>query len=166
MSKEQHENVSPFLGKPFPEFFLPDQEGKAHTLAQYRGQFVVLYSYPKDDTPGCTMEACGFRNRRPELAQAKAVVLGISILDSQSKAKFAAKYKLNFPLLSDQEGTYLNKIGVWKEKSMFGKTYMGVSRETFIIGPDGNLAMHWPKAEGSDNHSAEVLKWLDSHKGE
>lgn len=153
-----------WVGKPFPDFTLPDQEGKIHRLADYAGQYLVVYTYPKDDTPGCTAEACGFRDRQGEFEAVGAKVVGISILDTASKAKFAKKYQLNFPLLADPDAQLLAQLGVWKEKSMYGKTFMGVNRETFVVGPDGRVVAHWPKAEGSENHSKEVLEWIRSHR--
>lgn len=114
----------------------------------------------KPGTPGCSAESCGFRDTNAEFAKLNAVVLGISILDSKSKKKFADKLGLNFPLLADEDNKVCEAYGIWQEKSMYGKTYMGVSRETFVINPDGKIAMHWPKAKGSEEHSAEVLAWL------
>lgn len=157
--------TSDLVGKKAPAFTLKDQDEKTHKLADYKGKWVVLYTYPKDDTPGCTKEACGFRDTQAEFANRGAVVLGLSILDTASKKKFADKHGLNFPLLADPDNKVAEKYGVWKEKSMYGKTYMGVNRETFIIDPDGRIAMHWPKAKGSEEHSAEVLAWLDEHAG-
>lgn len=156
---------SDLVGKAFPAFELPDQDGKIHRLSDYSGKFVVFYTYPKDDTPGCTAEACGFRDNLAEIKALGAEVLGASILDSGSKAKFAKKYSLNFPLLADPEAKLLDKIGVWKEKSMYGKTYMGVARQTFIIGPDGTIRAHWPDAKGSEEHSQEIIEWLKSNRG-
>lgn len=156
---------SDMIGKKAPAFSLPDQDGKTHKLSDYAGKYVVLFAYPKDDTPGCTKEACGFRDTTAEFARLGAVVFGISILDSKSKKKFAEKHGLNYPLLADEDNQVLEKYGLWKEKSMYGKTYMGVSRETFVIGPDGKIAMHWPKASGSEDHSAEVLAWLKAAAG-
>jgi peroxiredoxin Q/BCP len=153
------------VGKKAPAFALPDQEGQVHKLADYKGKYVVLYWYPKDDTPGCTKESCGFRDQSAEFAKRGAVVLGASILDVKSKAKFAKKHGLNFPLLADEDNAVAAAYGVWKEKSMYGKTYFGVSRETFVIGPDGKIVAHWPKAKGSEEHPTEVLAWLDEHAG-
>jgi peroxiredoxin Q/BCP len=158
--KADTDNPSPMIGKKAPAFALPDQNGKLHKLADYKGKFVVLYWYPKDDTPGCTKESCGFRDLTPEYQKLGAVVFGASMLDVKSKAKFATKHSLNFPLLADEDNKVAEAYGVWKEKSMYGKTYMGISRETFIIGPDGKIAMHWPKATGSEDHAATVLEWL------
>ncbi|MDK2973336.1 MAG: thioredoxin-dependent peroxiredoxin [Candidatus Sumerlaeota bacterium] len=154
------EKPSEMIGKKAPAFALPDQDAKTHKLADYKGKWVVLYWYPKDSTPGCSAESCGFRDTSAEFAKLNAVVLGISILDSKSKKKFAEKFGLNFPLLADEDHAVAEKYGVWVEKSMYGKKYMGLSRETFIIDPDGRIAMHWAKAKGSETHSTEVLDWL------
>lgn len=151
---------SDMIGKQAPDFALPDQDGKTHKLADYKGKWVVLFWYPKDDTPGCTKESCGFRDLAKEFASVGAVVLGASILDVKSKRKFADKFSLNYPILADEDNAVAEKYGVWVEKSMYGRTYMGISRETFIIAPDGKIAMHWPKAAGSEDRSAEVLAWL------
>lgn len=148
------------IGAKAPDFVLPDQNGASHSLRRYKGQYVVLYFYPKDSTPGCTLEACGFRDTAPGFGAVNAVVLGVSILDTASKAKFAAKHGLNFPLLADEDHKVAEAYGVWKEKSRCGKTYMGISRETFVIGPDGKIAMHWPEAKGNEQHAAEVLDWM------
>lgn len=114
----------------------------------------------KDDTPGCTKESCGFSARLADFEAAGAVVLSISILDAKSKAKFRDKHGLQHILLSDEDNAVAGKYGVWKEKSMYGKKFLGVSRETFVIDGDGKVAMHWPAAKGSDDHPAEVLEWL------
>ena len=157
------DSSSPMIGKPAPAFTLPDQDGKTHKLSDYKGKWVVLFWYPKDDTPGCTKESCGFRDLSKDFAKIGAIVLSASMLDVKSKKKFADKFSLNYPLLADEDNKVAEKYGVWKEKSMYGKTYMGISRETFVIGPDGKIAMHWPKAAGSEEHPAEVLAWLKAH---
>ncbi len=157
------EPLSEMIGKKAPAITLPDQDGKVHKLSDYKGKWVVLYAYPKDSTPGCSAESCGFRDTSAEFEKLNAVVLGISILDSKSKKKFAEKFDLNFPLLADVEHAVLEKYGLWVEKSMYGRKYMGVSRETFIIDPLGKIAMHWPKAKGSESHAPEVLAWLNEH---
>jgi len=154
------EAPSEMIGKPAPAFSLPDQEGKTHNLADYKGRHVVLFFYPKDDTPGCTKESCGFSNLLPEFEKQNVVVLSVSILDADSKAKFAAKHGLQHVLLSDEDHAVAEKYGVWQEKSMYGKTFMGINRETFVIGPDQTIVAHWPKAKGSEDHPAEVLEWL------
>ncbi len=165
MAKKQNENTSPMIGAEAPAFDLPDQDGKRHRNADYAGRYVVLFWYPKDATPGCTKEACGFRDTAKEFTASGAAVLGASALDSASKAKFAAKHNLGFPLLADEDHTVAEAFGVWKEKSMYGRKYMGISRETFVIGPDGKIAAHWPKAAGSESHAPEVLRWLEENAG-
>ena len=143
-------------GKKAPAFALPDQEGKKHSLADYAGKPVVLYFYPKDDTPGCTKESCAFQDNLPKFKKGKAAVLGMSVLDSASKAKFAAKYGLEFPLLADEDHAVMEKYGVWQEKSMYGKKYMGVARTTYLIGPDGKVVKRWDGVK-VDGHAEEVL---------
>lgn len=161
--KTSEESPSEMIGKKAPAFSLPDQDGMVHKLSEYKGKYVVLYWYPKDSTSGCTAQGCGFRDARKDYEKLDVVVLGASILDVKSKLKFAQKHSFNFPLLADEDHAVAEKYGVWKEKSMYGKKYMGVSRETFIIGPDGKIVMHWPKAAGSEEHSQEVLAWLKEH---
>lgn len=163
--KTSEEAPSEMIGKKAPAFALPDQDGKVHKLGDYKGKYVVLYAYPKDSTPGCSAQSCGFRDTTAEFAKLGAAVLGISILDSKSKKKFADKFSLNFPLLADEDNAVVEKYGLWKEKSMYGKTYMGISRETFIIDPDGKIAAHWPKAAGSETHAPEVLAKLKELQG-
>ena len=124
-------------GKKAPAFSLKDQHGKVHRLADYAGRPVVLYFYPKDDTPGCTKEACAFRDALPKFKPSKAAVFGVSILDEASKAKFADKYDLNFPLLADADHEVAEKYGVWQQKSLYGRSFMGLVRTTYLIGPDG-----------------------------
>ncbi len=143
-------------GKKAPSFSLPDQEGKKHSLADYAGKPVVLYFYPKDDTPGCTKESCAFQDNLPKFKNSKAAVLGVSVLNSASKARFAAKYGLEFPLLADEDHAVMEKFGVWQEKSMYGKKYMGVARTTYLIGPDGKVARRWDGVK-VDGHAEEVL---------
>jgi peroxiredoxin Q/BCP len=144
-------------GKKAPAFTLKDQDGKTHKLSDYAGQSVVLYFYPKDDTPGCTKESCDFRDNLVRFNRAKANILGISILDEKSKAKFAKKYDLNFPLLADAEHEIAEKYGVWQQKMNYGKAYMGIVRTTYLIGPDGKVAKRWDKVN-VDGHADEVLK--------
>jgi len=143
-------------GKKAPSFSLPDQQGKTHSLADYAGQPLVIYFYPKDDTPGCTTESCAFQSNLPKFTKNKAAVLGMSVLDSASKAKFAKKYDLNFPLLADPEHEVAEKYGVWQEKSMYGKKYMGVARTTYLIGPDGKVVKRWDGVK-VDSHAEDVL---------
>jgi peroxiredoxin Q/BCP len=143
-------------GKKAPAFSLKDQNGKTHSLADYAGKSVILYFYPKDDTPGCTTETCAFRDNLPKFTTNKAVVLGASILDEASKAKFAEKYSVNFPLLADADHTVAEKYGVWQEKSNYGKNYMGIVRTTYLIGPDGVVKRRWDNVK-VDGHAEEVL---------
>ena len=144
-------------GKKAPAFALHDQDGVIHRLSDYAGQPVILYFYPKDDTPGCTTETCEFRDMLPKFKSTKAVVLGASILDEKSKAKFAAKYNVNFPLLADADHAVAEKYGVWQEKMNYGKAYMGIVRTTYLIGPDGVVKQRWDKVK-VEGHAEEVLK--------
>jgi peroxiredoxin Q/BCP len=130
-------------GKKAPAFTLKDQQGNVHRLSDYEGRPVILYFYPKDDTPGCTKESCEFQAALPALKRSKAIVLGVSILDEASKAKFAGKYGLTFPLLADADHAVAEKYGVWQEKSNYGRKYMGIARTTYLIGPDGKVARRW-----------------------
>jgi peroxiredoxin Q/BCP len=153
------------VGRKAPAFSLKDQHGKTHRLADYAGKPVVLYFYPKDDTPGCTREACAFRDNLPKFHAANAVVLGVSGQSEASKAKFAGKYELTFPLLADEEYGVAEKYGVWQKKLLYGRTFMGVSRTTYLIGPDGRVARRWDKVK-VDGHADAVLKELESLKSE
>ncbi len=148
-------------GDKAPDFELPDQDGKRHRLADYAGKTVVLYFYPKDDTPGCTKEACSFRDNHDEIQEAGAVVLGVSADSEASHRKFADKYELPFPLLSDDGAKVASTYGAWGEKTLYGKKVIGMTRSTFVIGPDGRLTKVWKqvKAEG---HAEQVLKVLNS----
>lgn len=147
------------VGTPAPEFELPDQAGRVHKLADYRGKWLVLFFYPKDDTPGCTKEACAFRDARADLAALSAEVVGISILDAASKRQFADKYQLNFPLLADEDHAVAEAYGAWQEKSRYGKTFMGVARVTCIIDPDGNVARAYAKVK-PEEHAEQIAKDL------
>lgn len=130
-------------GKKAPAFSLKDQHGKTHRLADYAGRPVVLYFYPKDDTPGCTKESCDFQASLPKFTPGNAAVLGISILNEASKAKFAEKHGLTFPLLADEDHGVADKYGVWQKKSRYGRSYMGIARTTYLIGPDGKVLERW-----------------------
>lgn len=143
-------------GKKAPSFNLKDQTGATVKLADFAGQYVVIYFYPKDDTPGCTVEACSFRDEYAKLKKAGAVVLGVSPDDEKRHAKFIAKFTLPFTLLADTEHVMAEKYGTWAEKSMYGRKYMGVLRSTFLIAPDGKVARVWPKVK-PEGHGAEVL---------
>jgi peroxiredoxin Q/BCP len=126
-------------GRKAPAFTLKDQDGTTHKLADYAGTSVILYFYPKDDTPGCTTESCEFQASLSSVKRGKAVVLGMSILDEASKAMFAAKHGLTFPLLADADHAVAEKYGVWQEKMRYGRTYMGIVRTTYLNSPDGKV---------------------------
>jgi peroxiredoxin Q/BCP len=144
-------------GTKAPAFTLKDQQGAAHKLSQYIGRPVVLYFYPKDDTPGCTTESCDFQSRLPKFGKAAdAVVLGVSILDKKSKAKFANKHGLTFPLLADAEHEVAEKYGVWQEKMRYGRKYMGIVRTTYLIDAAGKVAKRWDKVS-VEGHADDVL---------
>jgi peroxiredoxin Q/BCP len=143
-------------GKKAPAFTLKDQAGKPHRLADYEGRPIVLYFYPKDDTPGCTKEACAFRDTLPSFKTKKAVVLGVSILDEASKGRFAGKHDLNFPLLADADHAVAEKYGAWQQRSLYGRKFMGVARTTYLIGKDGKVARRWDNVK-VDKHVDEVL---------
>ena len=146
-------------GKKAPAFALKDQQGNVHRLSDYAGRPVVLYFYPKDDTPGCTKEACDFQARLPAYKPSKAAILGVSILDEKSKAKFATKYSLTFPLLADPDHEVAEKYGVWQEKSRYGRKYMGVARTTYLIGADGKVVKRWDNVK-VDGHAEAVAEAL------
>jgi peroxiredoxin Q/BCP len=147
------------VGKKAPAFTLQDQAGKTHRLADHAGRPVILFFYPKDDTPGCTKEACAFQASLGKLNSSKASVMGVSILDGASKAKFAKKYGLSFPLLADEDHAVAEKYGVWQEKSNYGRKYMGIARTTYLIGPDGKVQRRWDRVK-VDGHAEEVLEAL------
>ena len=146
-------------GDPAPDFTAKTTDGSTVSLKDYRGKKLILYFYPKDDTPGCTKEACAFRDNLPRFKTSKAVVLGVSILDEASKAKFAKKYGLAFPLLADADHAIAEKYGVWQEKSNYGRKYMGIARTTYLIGPDGKVRKRWDRVK-VDGHAEEVLAAL------
>jgi thioredoxin-dependent peroxiredoxin len=147
------------VGKKAPEFSLLNQDGKKISLKDYLGKKVVLYFYPKDDTSGCTKEACNFRDEFPKFTKTKAVILGVSPDTVKSHKKFAEKYDLNFDLLADEEKKVVEKYEVWKEKSMYGRKYMGVERTTFIIDEKGKIKTIFNKVK-VDGHNKEVLEAL------
>ena len=143
-------------GKKAPAFKLKNQDGKTVSLGDFKGKNVVLYFYPKDNTSGCTKEACSFRDKFPTFKKAKAVILGVSADSVESHKKFAEKYDLPFDLLSDEDKSVLEKYGVWKEKSMYGRKYMGVERSTFIIDKKGKIKKIFRKVK-VDKHNDEVM---------
>jgi len=146
-------------GKPAPDFEATTDAGERVKLSDFRGKPVVLYFYPKDDTPGCTVEACGFRDAYSAFTERGAVVLGVSPDDEASHVRFKEKYELPFPLLADPEHAVAEQYGVWGEKNYAGRKYMGINRTTFVIDADGNLvkAMHNVKPDG---HPEKVLEAL------
>ena len=149
-------------GKPAPDFSLPSTEGKDVSLSQFIGKKnVVLYFYPKDDTPGCTKEACDFRDSIKKFATSDTVIFGVSADSIKSHDKFRQKYNLPFPLLSDEGKEVIKKYGVWAEKSMYGKKYMGIERTTVVIDKQGKVRRVFPKVK-VDGHSGEVLETLKS----
>jgi len=153
--------------QPAPDFTLPAvgsddvvKNGQVH-LADLKGRTLVLYFYPKDDTPGCTAEACSFRDANHVMQKRGIVVLGVSADDVASHKKFANKYGLQYPLLADTDTAVSQLYGVWKEKNYYGKTYMGVNRETFLIDKDGIVRKVWPKVKAAE-HAQEVLEAIES----
>ena len=148
-------------GKKAPAFSLKDQNGKVERLSDYAGRPVVLYFYPKDDTPGCTKEACAFRDGLPRFKTSKAAVLGVSILDEASKKRFADKYDLPFPLLADEDHAVAEKYGVWQKKSLYGRSFMGIVRTTYLIDRDGKVAKRWDNVK-VDGHADAVLAAVDA----
>jgi thioredoxin-dependent peroxiredoxin len=143
-------------GKKAPAFTLKDQDGTTHRLADYAGRPVVLYFYPKDDTPGCTKETCDFRDALPKFKKSHAAVFGVSILDEASKAKFAKKYDVTFPLLADKDHEVAEKYGVWQQKSLYGRKFMGNVRTTYLIDANGKVAKRWDNVK-VDGHAQDVL---------
>lgn len=147
------------VGSDAPAFALEADDGSEVRLADLKGSPVVLYFYPRDDTPGCTREACAFRDRKAELQKLGAKVIGISADDVASHVKFRDKYSLNFPLLADPDHKVAEQYGAWREKNMYGKKSMGIARSTFLVGPDGKVKKVW-KAVKVDGHDEQVLAAL------
>ena len=139
------------VGTQAPDFTLPDQNGNRHSLSDYRGKEVILYFYPKDNTPGCTKQACGFAERYPQFIEKGAVVLGISKDSVASHKKFEEKYGLPFTILSDPELVAIQAYDVWQEKKNYGKTYMGVVRTTYLIDEEGKIAKAFDNVKAADN---------------
>jgi peroxiredoxin Q/BCP len=139
-----------------PNFSLPDQTGATRSLGDYAGQWLVIYFYPKDDTPGCTTEACSFRDAYDELQQAGIAVVGISKDSVKSHAKFADKYHLKFPLLADESTDTIKAYGAWQPLKFMGREYLGTARSTFLINPAGEIAKEYPKVTPKD-HAAKIL---------
>ena len=150
-------------GAKLPAFTLQSDDGSKINSADLKGSPIVLYFYPADDTPGCTREACAFRDRSAELKKLGAKVYGISPDDVASHVKFKGKFKLNFPLLADPDHTVAEKFGAWREKNMYGKKFMGLVRSTFLVGPDGTIKRVW-KSVKVDGHDAAVIEALKELK--
>ena len=151
----------PEEGKKAPDFKLTDQNEKTISLSDYKGKNVILYFYPKDDTSGCTKEACSFRDDFPKFKKVDAVILGVSPDSVESHKKFVKKYNLNFSLLADENKEVIKKYDVWKEKSLYGRKYMGVERTTYIIDPEGKIKKIFRKVK-VDEHNIEVMEALKS----
>ena len=162
MSEPQKQSMGagPKVGQKAPDFTLLSDSGQKVKLSDFKGKTVVLYFYPKDDTPGCTKEACAFRDGIDEIQDRRAVVLGVSADSVGSHEKFRNKYDLNFPLLADTDKQVAEAYGTWKEKSMYGKTYMGIERTTFIIDRQGKISHIFPKVK-VEQHYDEVLDALE-----
>lgn len=148
-------------GDQAPDFSLPTGEGESASLSDYKGRKLVLYFYPKDDTPGCTKEACGFRDDLSQFKKVNAAVLGVSKDNLKKHAKFIEKYNLNFPLGSDEDGKVCEAYGTWVEKSMYGKKYMGIDRATFLIDENGKIAALWRKVS-VPGHIEDVMKAIQA----
>ncbi|HKW42956.1 MAG TPA: thioredoxin-dependent thiol peroxidase [Thermoplasmata archaeon] len=147
------------VGDPAPDLSLPADDGRLVSLKDLGGKKVVLYFYPKDDTPGCTKEACSFRDNLNRVTTNGAIILGVSRDDQKSHVKFKEKYHLNFPLLSDVDGKVTEAYGVWKEKNLYGRKYWGIERTTFLIDENGKIAKIWPKVK-VEGHTDEILAAL------
>jgi peroxiredoxin Q/BCP len=150
----------PAVGDQAPEIALPDETGAIHRLSDQRGRWTILYFYPEDDTPGCTTEACEFRDRNETFHERGADVWGVSPQGAASKRAFREKFQLPFTLLADEGHRAADAYGAWAEKLNYGRRYMGIVRSTFLIGPDGRIARVWPKVKAG-GHAAEVLEALD-----
>jgi peroxiredoxin Q/BCP len=146
-------------GDAAPDFALADQDGAIHSLAGYRGRTVVLYFYPRDETPGCTVQACSFRDSHAEILAEGAIVLGVSRDDAESHSDFRERQRLQFPLLVDADANVSTRYGAWGEKVLYGRRFDGMTRSTFIIGPDGILTRVWKRARPAE-HGAAVLRAL------
>jgi len=147
------------VGDKAPAFRTRDQDGSAVSLGDFKGRKVVLYFYPKDDTPGCTKEACAFRDEWSQFRKRKVAVLGVSVDDERSHKKFAEKFSLPFTLLADPEKRIVRDYGVWGQKSMYGRKYMGTHRVTYLIDEKGKIAAVWPKVK-PETHAKEILEML------
>jgi peroxiredoxin Q/BCP len=154
---------TPEAGDVAPDVALPDETGTVRRLADQRGRWTILYFYPADDTPGCTTEACQFRDLNELYVDTGADVWGVSPDGASSHRKFREKFDLPFTLLSDADHDVANRYGAWAEKTNYGKTYMGIVRSSYLIDPDGRIARAWPKVK-ADGHAAEVLSALEQER--
>jgi len=152
--------VKELEGSQAPDFVLPGSDGKPHSLKNYRDKYVVMYFYPKDNTPGCAREACGFRDIYAKLKKAGVIVLGVSKDSFASHGKFIAKYKLPFVLLSDTTLETMKMYGAWGEKKMYGKTVQGTIRSSVLINPEGKILKHWTTVKNTEEHPEEVLEYI------
>lgn len=153
-------SLLPVIGKPAPDFTLPSTTGEPISLRQYKGKkTVILYFYPKDETPGCTREACDFRDHTEEFEKHNTVVLGVSTDGLESHKQFMDKHKLPFPLLSDEDAAVSRKYGVYKQRNLYGKKYMGIERTTFVIDRTGRIAQIYPKVK-VDGHIGALLEFV------
>ena len=155
----------PEAGDPAPEVVLPDDDGTIHRLADQRGKWTLVYFYPEDDTPGCTTEACQFRDLHPVISGEGLTVWGVSPDGAASHAKFRSKFELPFTLLSDDGHKVADAYGSWALKKNYGKEYMGIVRSSFLVGPDGRVAHAWPKVK-ADGHAADVLETYRALRGD
>ena len=158
---DQAAPVMPAAGQLAPEINLPDDTGTVRSLAERRGHWTVLFFYPKDDTPGCTTEACEFRDAHDAVKARDAEVWGVSVLGTGSKAAFKRKFDLPFVLLADVDHAAAERYGTWVEKSNYGRSYMGIARATFLVDPEGRVCDSWPRVNAA-GHAAEVLAALDA----
>ena len=155
--------VMPEEGAAAPDFTLYDDTGAERHLSDRRGQWTVVYFYPKDDTAGCTMEACEFRDANAEYGIRNAEIWGVSVLGTGSKARFKAKFGLPFVLLADEDHAIAERYGAWVEKVNYGKTYMGIQRATFLVDPEGRVARRWPRVK-PEGHAQQVLDAIDEEQ--
>ena len=156
--------MSSLEGKKAPTFKLEGSDGKTHALSDYAGKTVILYFYPKDNTPGCTKEACEFSNRHSTVSANNVVILGVSKDSIKSHTSFIEKFNLPFVLLSDPDKNVMKKYGAWGEKKMYGKIVEGTIRSTVIIGPDGNVLKHWKQVKNAEQHPEDVATFLETIK--
>ena len=163
-AEEDAQPLMPAEGSAAPDFELPDDHGTRHHLADARGKWVVLYFYPEDDTPGCTTEACEFRDADAEIRWEGATVWGVSPQGPESKARFREKYSLPFPLLADEDHAVADRYGTWVLKNLYGRRYWGVQRATFLVDPEGRIARALPRVKAA-GHAAQVLEALREAKG-